>query len=124
MVDKVLIDSAQRLKALYQEASKDPFPVRTDAYPSLDSDAMPAGQEDYNPYCNNAGAFSDDFKGVRRLHEAWKSALKRHLGPEKDVDLARILILYTEHDHECVYPPQKLPSKGAQTLLAKQYLLD
>ena len=36
MADKAFIDTAVRLSKLYTEASREPFPVKSDAYPHVD----------------------------------------------------------------------------------------
>ena len=38
MADKAFIDSVVRLRNLYEEASKEPFPIKTDAYPLVTAD--------------------------------------------------------------------------------------
>ena len=53
MADKAFIDSIVRLRNLYEEASKEPFPIKDDAYPLVTKDQIEDGKVIYglSPYC-------------------------------------------------------------------------
>ena len=70
MADKAFIDSVVRLKTLYQEAAKDPFPIRSDAYKTVTRDQLADGQVVYglSAYCNFDDLGDQGYKPVRRLH--------------------------------------------------------
>ena len=64
-----------------------------------------------NPYCDVEfdGTGKDKYRAIYRLHyEVWEQALLRRLGSLKDVNAARIIILYTADDGQCVYPASKM----------------
>lgn len=102
MADKAFIDSAVRVQILYERARKNGarFPVKVDAYPSVDYDEIKDGQIVFgkSAYCNKA----EEIRAVERLHQIWDSALLRRLGPDKNVNGKRIIILNSHFD--CVYP--------------------
>ena len=107
MADKAFLDSVKRLRDLYKEASKEPFPIRHDAYPTVSASQLQGGKTLYglSCYCNFPDEdTSADYKAVYRLHKVWEQALLRRLGSEKNVNGSRILLLYTNEDYECVYP--------------------
>lgn len=56
MADKAFIDSVLRLSKLYTVASKEPFPIKTDAYPYVTADQLSKGKTIYglSAYCNFA----------------------------------------------------------------------
>ena len=70
MADKAFIDSVVRLRNLYQEASKEMFPIRDGAYPKVSYDLIKDGQVVYglSMYCNWEDKTEPRFKAVDRLH--------------------------------------------------------
>ena len=54
MADRAFIDSLLRLRDFYHEASKDPFPLKRDAYPRLSDEDIEGGKRVYShtAYCD------------------------------------------------------------------------
>lgn len=102
MADKAFIDTAVRLSKLYTEASKEPFPVREDAYPGVTREQVQNGEVLFglNPYCDFPDEEMHKAVPVNRLHFAWEKALLRRLGPKKNVNAERIIILYSSAQHK------------------------
>ena len=77
MADKAFIDTLVRLSKLYEGASKDPFPIKTDAYRGVTEDdikGLSDGMALYglNPYCDFPSADKEKYKAIYRLHQVWE----------------------------------------------------
>ena len=112
MTDKAFIDAAIRLSNLYQEASKESFPVKANSYPIVTDAQVKEYEVIYglNAHCDFPASDSDKYKAVSRLHQVWEQALLRRLGEYKNVNGKRIMMLFLDQDdwvsddYECVYP--------------------
>ena len=74
-------------------------------------DEIPEGDRIYGLglHCNDENTRHD--KIMMRMHDNWEQALLRRLGVDKNVNGHRILLLYTDHDTECVYPAERFPER-------------
>ena len=74
MADKAFMDSVIRLSALYEEASREDFPIRKDAYPTVTFDQIKDGETIYglSAYCNIEDEESERYLAVERLHQVWE----------------------------------------------------
>lgn len=121
MADKAFMDSVIRLSALYIEASREDFPIRKDAYPTVTFDQIKDGETIYglSAYCNIEDEESERYLAVERLHQVWEQALLRRLGAQKNVNADRLLILYQNdalnEDYECVYPAELFKNISPET---------
>ena len=72
MADRAFIDSLLRLRDFYHEASKDPFPVKRDAYPRISKEEIAGGKRIYShtAYC--------DFVGSDHLHSKYQAIDRFH----------------------------------------------
>ena len=69
---------------------------------------------DRGAYCNTDVKFHpNSSKAAERLRSVWERALSRRIGPKKNVNGFRILLLYTDYDSECVYPAQLFQNNKA-----------
>ena len=127
MADKSFIDSTVRLRNIYQETSKNSYPIEIDAYPTVKPSQIANGQVVYDQgvYCSFFGT-SDEakFKAVKRMNKYWQSVAQRRIGANKSVNPKRILVLFTNNDYECVYPAQEFKVKNWRTQQDKFFLAD
>ena len=118
MADKSFIDSTVRLRNIYQETSKNSYPIEIDAYPTVKPSQIANGQVVYDQgvYCSFFGT-SDEakFKAVKRMNKYWQSVAQRRIGANKSVNPKRILVLFTNNDYECVYPAHEFKVKNWKT---------
>lgn len=72
MADKALVDAVVRLRNLYEEADKEPFPIREDAYPRIRPEQVANGEVVYglSMFCDTEEGRSN--KAIHRLHQAWE----------------------------------------------------
>ena len=101
--DKAFIDQVVRLKKLYLEADNDPYPISDTAYPRITDEEVADGKivKGESAYCTSRQ------RTVDRLHYFWDQTLSRRLGPNKNVNGARIVVYFDKTNSMCIYPAQK-----------------
>ena len=111
MADRAFIDSLLRLRNFYHEASKDPFPLRQDAYPRLTEEDIAGGKRIYShtAYCDfrDSDHLDPKYQAIDRFHGIWEAVLLRRLGPLKNFNANRIMIHYLYPDYDCFYPAEE-----------------
>ena len=78
MADKAFIDSAVRLRNLYEQANRDgePFPINPNAYTHIDPELVLNARDDdlpiygYSAYCNTEEGRNNE--AIQRLHQVWE----------------------------------------------------
>ena len=100
--------------------SKEPFPIKTDHISTLSSSQLTPGERIYgkSAYCNEY-EFED---AIKRMQYVWDPALMRRLGPNKNVNGHRIILLYhykkwswsSLKDQHCVYPAEPMAASNSE----------
>ena len=79
MADKAFIDSAVRLRNLYEQANSDdqPFPINPDAYTHIKPEQVEDADNDGSPiyglsaYCNTVEGQNNE--AIKKLHQVWEN---------------------------------------------------